>query len=233
MFDWILNFLLQTLIGLFWGIILLLVALFVLPEKIFLSIVKFFKKDLVSKSVIVNKVKIIFDYIFNLKGIVISDLIGRESSEFEKEIKNLLEEKRKYEGNLFFLDLLKGYSNMLLFSILNVGYGVETAFAIMSRSLEYLQYYSHQLNPTKNMMDQKERIQIASYKLEQVINSFEEIEDFNDKLNLQKIKSSLKNGTTEFDTFIKEEYDRTKEQLNMNNQKLVDKLILILEKNDY
>jgi len=233
MIEWLLNFLIQSLISLFWGIILLLVALFVLPEKIFLSIVKFIKKDLVSKSIIINKVKIIFDYIFNLKGIVISDLIGKESTEYEKEIKNLLEEKRKYEGNLFFLDLLKGYSNMLLFSILNVGYGVETAFMIMSRSLEYLQYYSHQLNPTKNMMDQKERIQIASYKLEEIINSFEEIEDFDDKLNLQKIKTALKKGTTEFDSFIKEEYDRTKEQLNISNQKLIDKLILILEKNDY
>jgi len=228
MFEWILNFLIQALLSLLWGLILLLVALFVLPEKIFLGVIKIFKKDLVSKSQILNKVRIILDYIFNLKEVIISDLNQVESFSLEKDIKELFAEKRKLEGNLFFLDLLKGYSNMLLFSVLNSGYDINSAFMIMGQSLEYLQYYSRELKPTNSMMDQGERIQEAAYKLEAIINSIEGTNNFSDDLNLKKIKSTLKKGTEEFDSFIKLEYDKTKKQLILNNQKLADKLLKII-----
>lgn len=91
--------LIGTVYNIILGIVLLVVALIVIPENIFLKIIQKVKPDIVSKKKILFYVRLVLDYIFNKKDVVITEI----EKDKERELGKLIKEKRLLEGNLFFL----------------------------------------------------------------------------------------------------------------------------------
>lgn len=224
--ELIAKLLIGTVYSIFWGIVLLVVALFVLPESIFLKIIQKVKPDLISKKQILSRVRLVLDYIFNKKEVVITEI----EKDKEKELSKLIKEKRLLEGNLFFLDLLKNLSSMLMFSVLGAGYGQQGVAAILEHSMEYLQYYAKQLQNTPSSRNQEERVSHASEMLRFQVNdtlNFLREKEGEDSLKLTLM--TLKQGTSIFDDFMKKEYESTKDQLTKVNQILAEKFMHFIE----
>jgi len=68
----IVDLLVKSLISLTYGIILLIVALVILPDKVLIVVLKIIKPDLVLKSKFMARVRIVLDYVFNIKDVVVS-----------------------------------------------------------------------------------------------------------------------------------------------------------------
>ena len=219
----------SAIFSLFAGTVLLIVAAFVLPENVFLKIMQRIKPDLVSKTQFLAKVRIIFDYIFNKKEIVIEDVSAGATKELQEEILALVKEKRLLEGNLFFLDLLKNLASMLRFSVLHAGYGDNALCKILDQSMEYLQYYARQLEDTASSKNLQERVSMAAERLQSQVNDtsiFLSQEEGREKMVI--VKSTLKQGTSIFDGFMKDEYRSNEENLHRTNQLLSEKFMQFL-----
>lgn len=215
-----------TIYSITWGITLLVVALIVLPEKIFLKVIRKFKPDLVSKSQLLSRVRLVFDYVFNQKEVIITDFRDEKRKEIEKEISVLMKEKTLLEGNLFFLDLQKNLSSMLVFSASCIGYGETVVAELLKHSMEYLQYYARQLEDTPSSSNQRERVFQTAEILKDKVNdtlTFLQQQEGEDKLKIAQI--SLRQGADSFDSFMKDEYDSAIKQLVRINQLLSEKFM--------
>jgi hypothetical protein len=200
-----------TIYSITWGITLLVVALIVLPEKIFLKVIRKFKPDLVSKSQLLSRVP---------------DFRDEKRKEIEKEISVLMKEKTLLEGNLFFLDLQKNLSSMLVFSASCIGYGETVVAELLKHSMEYLQYYARQLEDTPSSSNQRERVFQTAEILKDKVNdtlTFLQQQEGEDKLKIAQI--SLRQGADSFDSFMKDEYDSAIKQLVRINQLLSEKFM--------
>lgn len=212
------------------GTVLLIVAVFVLPEKVFLNVMRRLKPDLVSRQRFLSRARIIFDYIFNKKEIVIEDVTTGATKEMQEDLKHIIKEKRLLEGNLFFLDLLKNLANMLRFSVLHAGYGEQGLCNILDQSMEYLQYYANQLENTESSKNLQERVVMAAERLQLQVNdtsSFLRKEEGEYKMMI--VKQKLKQGTSIFDQFMKDEYKSNNENLHRTNQLLAEKFMQFLD----
>ena len=212
------------------GIVLLIVGNFVLPERISLWVIKRLKPDLVSKTTIMSRIRLVFDYLFNRKEVtVISKTLANDKS-LENNIAGLIKEKRLLEGNLFFLDLLKNLSSMLVFSISKIGYDEAMIAEILEQSMEYLLYYGRKLNNTANSKNQIERVSNTTEIFQNQLNdtiSFLSNQSGEEQIKIVKI--TLKQNASSFDSFMKQEYESTKNQLVTTNQLLVESFMHYIE----
>ncbi len=222
MLDAIITFFEQSFTSLLYGIILLVLALIFLPEHIVIRVLRYFKPDLVSKSSIMRRVRLVLDHAFNLKDVIVHLSEGR-SKEAQKRMRDLVGEKKILEGNLFFLDLLKNLTSLLFFSVTKAGYGEKGVLIVLEQAMEYLQYYTQQIEDTPGSQTQRERIFL---KAESFQKDLDDTWDYLRKEEKPKmIKEALvylKQGSAIFDSFMKREYDSTKEQLSKVNQLLAD-----------
>ena len=85
--------LIGTVYNIILGIVLLVVALIVIPENIFLKIIQKVKLDIVSKKKILFYIRLVLDYIFNKKDVVITEV----EKDKERELEKLIKEKRLLE----------------------------------------------------------------------------------------------------------------------------------------
>lgn len=226
MLEAIITFLVQSLISLVYGVVLLIVALVILPEHIVRRILRRLKPDLVSRSSLMGRVRLILDYVFNLKDVVIIDTSKDEDKKVQEKIRNLMKEKKLLEGNLFFLDLLKNLSNMLYFSVIHSGYGEAGAASILAQSMEYLQYYAQQLKDTPGSRTQRARISSEAERFQtQLEDTIGFLQEDRGEEAMKIAVISLKQGVKQFDSFMKSEYNSTKEQLTKTNQLLAESLV--------
>lgn len=226
------DLLVKNFISLIYGIIFLIVALIVLPDKITMAVLKRIKPDLVLKSKFMDRVRQVLDYVFNLKEVVVSSSDRNwTANRYEEEIKDLTNQKKILEGNLFFLDLLQNLSGMLHFSVSSIGHDDRTVCELLDQSMSYLQYYSKQLKKaTESARHEAEGIYLATERLQGVVNdSMQFLQEKEGKDEFNIIKNQLKRGTAEFDSFMKDKYASTKTQLGMTNQMLAEKFIQYIE----
>ncbi|MCD4713966.1 MAG: hypothetical protein K8R73_11835 [Clostridiales bacterium] len=213
-----------------WGIVFLFVAFVVLPTYVMDRILGKLRPDLISKEHIIGRIKLVFDYIFNQKDVVISSLSNEEQKKVEQEISRLMKEKRLLEGNLFFLDLLQNLSGMLSFSVSKAGYGENAIADILEQSMEYLIHYAKQLKNTEGSTNQIQRVSYAADELREQMEgtiSFLQSEEGGQALQVAQI--TLKQNASNFDSFMKSEYESAKNQLANTNQLLAEKFMAFIE----
>jgi len=224
----IVDLLVKSLISLIYGTILLIVALVILPDKVLIVVLKIIKPDLVLKSKFMARVRLVLDYVFNIKDVVISSSEKRwTANRYEEEIRDLINQKRIIEGNLFFLDLLQNLAGMLYYSVSLAGYGDRTVCDLLGSSMSYLQYYSKQFKKTaESSRHEAEVIYMAAERLQSAVNdSIKFLQEQNGEDEFNIVKSKLKGSTAEFDSFMKDKFESTKKQLGKTNQLLANKLI--------
>jgi len=215
--------------GVIWGVLLLVVEVLLLPEKLFFKILKKLKPDITSRSAILSKLRLIFDYLFNNKEVIFEDVSSGASRRLQEEVAELMKEKRTLEGNLFFLDLLKNLTSMLLFSVSHAGYGDSSVCEILDQSMEYLQYYARQLKGSSSAINIEERVSLAAQRLrDQVIDTAQFLQKEKGEQQLEIARFTLKQGTAAFDSFMRDEYESTKESLRRINQLLSDKFMVFV-----
>jgi len=213
-----------------WGIVFLFVAFVVLPTYVMDRILAKLRPDLISKEHIIGRIKLVFDYIFNQKDVVISSSSNEEQKKVEQEISRLMKEKRLLEGNLFFLDLLQNLSGMLSFSVSRAGYGENAIADILEQSMEYLMYYAKQLTNTEGSTNQIQRISYAADELrDQMEGTLNFLQSEEGERALQVAQITLKQNASIFDSFMKSEYESAKNQLANTNQLLAEKFMAFIE----
>lgn len=217
--------------SIFWGIVFLFVAFIILPTPVVDHVLKRFRPDWVSKTKLVSRVKLVFDYILNHKDVVVSSGSEKDQRNRESEINRLIQEKRRLESNLFFLDMLKSLSSMLYFSTSRSGYDENAAIELIEQAMEYLMHYGNQLEDTEGSTNQRERIYKAANDLNDRLVS---LVDFKrkkaaDETVLLVAKHSLQQGLHGFDSYMKKEYESTRNQLTTTNQLLAQKLMEFVE----
>lgn len=217
--------------GLFWGVIFLFVAFIVLPPPIIDHIVKRLRPDWVSKTNLVSRIKLVFDYILNNKDVVVSTSSEEHQKIKESEINSLIQEKRKLENNLFFLDMLKSLSSVLYFSVSRSGYDENTATDIIEQAMEYLMHYGNHIQDTDGAKNQKERIYQAANNLGETLRGISEfkMKSSADEHVLLIAKHSLQQGMHGFNEYMKNEYESVRSQLVKTNQVLAQKLMEFVE----
>lgn len=228
--DLIISLVKGAIFSLIAGTVLLIVAAIVLPETVFLKILRLIKPDLISKRTFLSKVRLIFDYIFNKKDIILEDIPAGATKDLQEDVNKLVKEKRLLEGNMFFLDLLKNLSNMLNFSVLHSGYGEKAVCDILGNSMEYLQYYARQLENCASSENLQERVSMAAEDLQSQVNdTFNFLRSDESEHKMLIVKSSLKKGTSIFDGFMNDEYKSNMENLHRTNQLLAEKFMQLLD----
>ncbi|MBK1656288.1 hypothetical protein CKO29_16575 [Allochromatium vinosum] len=217
--------------GLFWGVVFLFVAFVVLPSFIIDHVLKRLRPDWVSRTRFVGKVKLAFDYIINHKDVVISSGSDERQKKKEQEINDLLQEKRRLENNLFFLDMLKSLSSMLFFSVSRSGHNEDTAIEIIEQAMEYLMHYGNNLQDTEGSQNQRDRIYRAADDLNKKLVNLVDFKRTTqgDEVALLIAKNSLRQGLASFDFSMKKEYDSTRSQLGKLNQLLGVRLMEFVE----
>lgn len=224
--DLILKLLGGLIYGLVWGAILLIVSVVLLPDALFRRVLRKLKPDLVSKSALLSRLRLVFDYLFNQKEVIIESADQGASVELQEEIAALMKEKRLLEGNLFFMDLLQNLSRMLTFSVSHSGYQLSSVCEILEQSMEYLQYYAKQLKPSETSKNIGERVHIAADQLKyQVSDTARFLQKDLGEERLKTAQFTVKQGTSIFDSFMKDEYQSSKENLHRTNQLLAEKLL--------
>lgn len=212
--------------GLIWGIVFLFLAVFLLPDQLFAKILKRIKPDFISKTLVMNRVKLILDYLLNWKDIVVEDLNLSRTKSQERNIAGLLQEKRVLEGNLFFLDLLKGLSAVMNFSAIHAGYGDRGFRDMLAQSMSYLQFYAKEIHRSNIRDNQGQRIVHAATELEEeIIDVSKFLSTAEGKDQLEMAHASLKSSIQRFDSYMREEYDTVKVQLSRLNQLLADRIM--------
>lgn len=228
-FKLILSLLLGFAKSLVWGILFLIIALIVLPERILLKILNKFKPDLVSKNKILMKAKLFCDFIFNNKAIVF-ETTSSESKNFQEDLTELMKEKRLIESNLFFLDLLKNLSNIIFFSSSQLGGNERDISNLLNGSMEYLIYYSHQLKSSRTSQNIQQRIDLKAESLQnQLTDLINFLNQENSENQIQTAQISLKQGIASFNDFMKSEYDSAYENLRNINKLIAKNFISFLE----
>lgn len=224
--DLILDLIGGVVHGLVWGAILLIVSIVLLPENIFRKVLRKLKPDLVSKNALMSRLRLVFDYLFNNKEIILEDPAAGASKALQQGVATLMREKRLLEGNLFFLDLLQNLSRMLMFSVLNAGYELSSVCSILDQSMDYLQYYARELKTSSTSQNIEERVYLAADRLKAQVNDTAHFlqEDASEE-PLKIARMTMKQGTEIFDSFMKAEYQSTKENLLRTNQLLAEKFI--------
>jgi hypothetical protein len=99
--ELVVELVLGTIKSVVWGIVLLLVAFFILPPYVINGLLKKIRPDLISRDLILSRVKLVFDYLFNYKEVIVSGGSDARQKQVEQEIADLMREKRLLEGNLF------------------------------------------------------------------------------------------------------------------------------------
>ena len=224
--DLILELLKGLIVGLVWGIFFLFLSVLLLPDQLFAKILKRIKPDFISKTLVMNRVKLILDYLLNWKDVVVEDLIKSGTTSQERNIAELLQEKRVLEGNLFFLDLLKSLSAMMNFSAIHAGYGDRGFRDMLAQSLSYLQFYAKEIHNSNTLDNQGQRIVHAATELEEQIldvSKFLSTDEGKDQLETAHI--FLKSNIQGFDSYMREEYNTVKLQLSRLNQLLADRIM--------
>ncbi len=212
--------------AIFWGAVLLVLAAFVLPEKIFRKVLKNVKPDLVSKSALVPRLRLVFDYLFNNKEVIFDESAAGAPLAMQERIATLLQEKRLLEGSLFFLDLLQNLSQMINFAALHSGHSPSGVCELLGKSMEYLQYYSKQLRPSSTSQNIEERVSLAAAQLERQVGGIAGfLQNHKGEEKLEFARTTIKHGAEVFDTFMKGEYQSTKKTLIGINQLLADEFM--------
>jgi len=215
--------------GTVWGALLLVVAVVILPEKIFYKLLNRLKPDIISKKTILPRLRIVFDYVFNNKDVIIDDNSSKDSKALQHEIAYLMREKQILEGNLFFLDLLKGLTGMLTFSVRNSGYSDSAVCEILNQSMRYLLHYAQQLQDSDTSMNLAERVSLAASRLEgQTNDTTQFLRKEEGQQELEIARHFLKMNTQAFDSFMKKEYQSARENLRRINQLMADKFMVFI-----
>jgi hypothetical protein len=216
----------ELICGLVWGAILLIVSVVLLPEALFRRILRKLKPDLVSKTALLSRFRLVFDYLFNQKEVIIDNADQGASAELQEEIAELVKEKRLLEGNLFFMDLLQNLTGMLTFAVSHSGYPLSSTCDILDQSMEYLRYYAKQLKPSETSKNIGERVHNAADRLSyQVSDTARFLQEDSGEECLKVAQTIVKQGTNIFDSFMKDEYQSAKENLHRTNQLLAEKLM--------
>ena len=119
--ELVLDLLMGLVTAVFWGIVFLLVAALLRPDRVFAKILRKIRPDLISRTLFVERAKEAFDLLINRKVAIVGGSNGRKAA--RAGIAKLIAERRPLEGNLFFVDLLKSLATMILFSVTHAGYG--------------------------------------------------------------------------------------------------------------
>lgn len=217
--------------SIFWGIVFLFVAFIILPTPVVDHVLKRLRPDWVSKTKVVSRVKLVFDYILNHKDVVVSSGAEEEQRKKEDEINGLIQEKRRLENNMFFLDMLKSLSSMLYFSVSRSGYDENAAIEIIEQAMEYLMHYGNQLQDTEGAKNQRERIYQAANDLNEKLVDLVNFKRkrAGEETVLLVAKHSLQQGLQGFDSYMKNEYESTRNQLTKTNQLLAQLLMEFVE----
>ncbi len=228
--DLILNLLYGAVEAILWGIVFIFVAFVILPQSIINYVLKRLRPDLISKPDIVSKLKTILDYIFNNKNVVISSDNDCDISKKEEEFKELLKEKKSLENNLFFLDMLRNLTQMLYFSASRTGYSEDSIIEILRESMYYLSHYGRNIENTKGMQNQKERLSEKTTELEETLSSIIEFKEnaLPDSRDEIIAKVGLEDTIKRISESMEVEFKSTEEQLNKTNQILVQKFMNFL-----
>jgi len=217
-------------VGLLYGALFLILSSVLLPERIFRKIMKKLKPDYVSNAIVMRRLSLIFEFLFNSKEVLFNDATVGASKDLQEEIASLIREKRILEGNLFFLDLLKNLSSMIVFSLLREGFKESSVCGILIQSIEYLQNYSRQLKPSRTCANIEERVFNATEILSIGILDTKNFLATPDGVKATElVLNSIKQKANIFDDLMKGEYESTKENLTRNNQLLAEKFILFME----
>lgn len=231
--DLIIKLLLSTLEGMFWSIIFLFVAFFILPPAIIDKLLKRLRPDLVSKNQLLNKFKLVLDYILNNKKVIIALENEEDNKIKQSEFQKLIEQKKQLEHNLFFLDMLKNLTSMLSFSVHRTGYSENDTLEIIQQSMEYLMHYGNQLKQTPGNKNQRELVYTTAMNLNEQLSDIFNMQSNpkDDKKTEEMIKKiTLKTSIETFNSTMENEYSSTQNQLNQINQLLGEKFINFLEK---
>jgi cell division protein ZapA (FtsZ GTPase activity inhibitor) len=229
-FDWIWVYIVSHIVSILIGALLLLVALVVLPERLSLWVVKKVKKDLTSKKFVMGKVKIVFDYLFNPKSVTVAGTADEDAKIFQDDLRDLIQEKKLLESNLFFLDLLQNLSDILHFSMSHSGFKLESIKNTLYGATEYLLYYSKQLKPTQTSGNQHRLVSMAAIELQEVLKDYSQfIRDNEGEDILQLAQDNLRNGISGFTNFSKDQYQACRNRLISVDQQICDKSIRFLE----
>ena len=221
--DLIITLLRGIVEGMIWGIVFLFLAVLLLPDRIFATLLKRIKPDFISRSLVFTRIKTVLDYLLNKKDVVIEDLTSLDIKAKQRKIADLIKEKTILENNLFFLDLLKSLTTMTYFSVLHSGYGEGAVVSVLEQSMEYLQHYAIEIKNSESFANQRERIDMSASLLQQQVSgitSFLSTDAVKDKV--KKAITSLKQNTNQFDSFMRAEYESTRVQLSQINQILAD-----------
>ncbi len=225
----IFSLLLGFLKGILWGGLFLFVAVIILPENILLKLLNIFKTNLVLKNKVFTKTRLFFDFLFGNKSIV-HESESPISINFQKNMTELMNEKRAIESNVFFLDLLKNLSDIIFFSSSQRGDNERATLELIERAMEYLIYYSSQLKNSQKSKKIKDRIDSESENLQNKLNDLIAfLSKKNSEGQIKKAILSLKKDISLFNDSMKNEYDSTLRDLKNINQQIADNFINLLE----
>ena len=212
--------------GLFWGIVFLFLATLLLPDRIFAKLLKRIKPDFTSRSEVLARVKMVLDYLLNKKDVVIEERTSPESRESHEGIADLVKEKNILESNLFFLDLLKSLAAMTHFSVVHAGYGVAGVCSVLEQSMDYLMNYAKEIQDSKSIGNQRERIYLSAESLQrQIVDTGHFLATLPGEEKGHTVQLTLKQGTDAFDSFMRAEFESTRTQLSRVKQILADRLM--------
>jgi hypothetical protein len=227
--DFIVTLLIDLGKGILFGALFLVLAIVLLPERLFFQILGRLKPDIVSKRVILSKVVMVFDQLFNFKEVIVQDKVAGAPKALQEEVSTLLREKRVLEGNLFFLDQLKSLTGMLQYSVYNTGHGESTLCEIIDQSMTYIQAYANKLDESATSRNIEETVAVTADRLSNdVIEIGRFLQTEYGEENLRLARMSLQQGISQFDAFMKREYESTKETLRRLNQRLADRLLVYM-----
>jgi hypothetical protein len=213
-----------------WGIVFLLLAFLLLPNAWFRWILRRIKPDFTSKELVLDRVKTILDFLLNKKDVVVEELSSDALRDRKERMSALIKEKDALESNLFFLDLLKSLASMTHFSVAHAGFGQDSACLILNYSMEYLMHYAKEIKQRDSADNQPEGIQLAAADLQNQVNdAIDFLRTDEGKEKGEIVQSTLKQGTAQFDSFMRKEYESTKNRLSRVKQLLADRLIEYVE----
>ena len=206
MLEQLWSFFIANLKSLFYGILLLIVALLFLPDQIVVWILKKIKP-----SILQNEAKKWRDVF----GLVINILLYRNFTDFShnsnfiqkfERIKHLHVNNSAIEKNLYFLDLCVDTFNMLIFALPRARGDID--YGIFSEAINYLDNYTHYLTP----FDQDQNF------CENVSRSIGDLRHEFEELSHLRYRHEIDEKTEQL--FFNQQFNRTREYLANERQAL-------------
>ncbi len=210
MLEQLWSFFIANLKSLFYGILLLIVALLFLPDQIVVWIVRKIKPSILQSEA--KKRRDVFALIINI-------LLYRNFTDFShssdlmeklERVKQLHVNNSAIERNLYFLDLCVDTFNMLLFALPRARGDID--YGVFSEAINYLDNYTHYLTP----FDQNHNFCAnVSRSIGDLQHEFEELSSLHHRGGINKETEQL---------FFNNQFNRTRDYL-ANERKALERLV--------